>query len=84
MVKHEFAGGLPEFVAADEAGANFLVDVHVYVATTVTFFFVGEAVSAGEGAEGFGEEADFVGEDGDFAGLGLGDLAGGLNEIAGV
>ena len=52
---HKVAGGLPEFGAADEAGADFGVDVHINVAAAVAFLFVGEAVIAREGTQALGE-----------------------------
>ena len=57
---HEIAGGLPEFGTTNQAVANFGIDIHVDVATTITLFFISETVAAGEGAEGFGEEADVI------------------------
>ena len=84
VVEHKLTGGLPEFGAADEAVADFGVDVHVNVAATVAFFLIGEAVTAGERAEGFAEEAKFVAKNGEFAGAAFSDFAGSFDEVARV
>ena len=54
MREHEIAGGLPEFRATNEAGADFGIDVHVDVAATIAFFLISETVATRKRAEGFG------------------------------
>ena len=80
----EVAGGLPEFGAPFETGADVVVDCHIDVAATEAFFFVREAVAAREGTEGFSEDSERLSEDGDFAGFTFADVASCANEVAGV
>ena len=51
MFVHEITGGLPKATTTNEALANLGVNVHVNIASTVTLFFVGEAIAARQWAE---------------------------------
>ena len=60
-VQEVLASGLPVAAAANEAFFDFGVHSDIEIAAAEAFFFVSEAVAAGEGAERFGKKGDFIG-----------------------
>ena len=46
MFVHEITGGLPKTTTTNEAFSHFGIYVHVNIASTVTLFFISEAIAA--------------------------------------
>ena len=66
---HEITGGLPEFAATYHAFTNLGVNVHVDIATTIAFFFIGKTIATWHRTKGFGEKFHVISEQWNFTGL---------------
>ena len=52
---HKITGSLPELATTHQAFADFRVDIHINITTTVALLFICEPIVAGKWTEGFGE-----------------------------
>ena len=59
---HEITGSLPEFTAAYHAFTNFGINIHVDIATTIAFLFIGKTIATRHWAKGFGEKLHVISE----------------------
>ena len=81
---HEITGGLPKFTATYHAFTNLGVNIHIDIATTITFFFIGKAIATRHRPKGLGEKLNGVSEKWNFASLRFTDETFGFDKVTGI